>query len=544
MKRLLAVVTLVVVFGSAFTRASDEGSASASDLQQGRGPLGLSETTIDGVTVYYEKALEPNLPIFQRELAKFTAQRAKVVELAAKRQEIIADINRILGVTDPNVDRQSKAFADIATVFSRTRLTFHLARTTTIKDFLRGGGQLPDFSYDRTSNTASYDPRVNVPNVTRTPEAYDLWIPVATDQEFGRYVGGIFEAFKQFFGPGIVSVTIHEVTEFTLLDRVRPTDPYWRWFSDGFANAISLDLIGKHMGEGAAKEFARGFDPNEKAIPPAEVNLRYWMLANYYPCGTQTFVEAESRINHARYAYATVEARRLIADHGIGCIREILDRITSADQRTGNELLRIIKDVTGEDMERRLMRCQTFGPAETGLAKYSQALDAASKERDYEQMLFNLMRATELRQDIPSNNHLQSFLNAALILHAMGNEQAADKTMQNGIDFYSQASIVNGRNAAREAFVFYALQTDHPQKARTMADEILQIAPDHEPSLVVKMLISRDEGNVAEARRYAEHIRRIADKQSKAYRLASELLPHDPNQPGGIRGEPSERREN
>ena len=74
-----------------------------------------------------------------------------------------------------------------------------------------------------------------------------------------------------------------------------------------------------------------------------------------------------------------------------------------------------------------------------------------------------------------------------------------------------------------------------------MAGEVLQATPEHVPALVVKMLISRDEANMAEARRYATEVCRLAEKQSKAYRVASEVLALDPNQPPAYKGPVEEK---
>lgn len=529
-------VALGFVVWPAVGFGADAGSPGASGMQAGWERLNLGETTLAGTKVYYEKTLEPNLPVFEKELAKFAAGRDRLAGFLARRQEVVADINRILGATDPNTEEQAKILVRFATMFSQIKMTFYLAKMATIKDFLRSGGQLPNFSYDRAGDTALYNPRISVPEGAEPPEKYDFCIPIDPNKEFGEYVAGVFDMLKEFVGPSITCVAIHEVTEFTLLKRARPTDPYWRWFSDGFANAITLDLIEKYMGKDAAKEFDAAYDPNDCRDLENRVNLRYWMLGNYFVYSSETPVTPESKIHYARYTYATVEARRLIAAHGIACVREILDRIAAKDKRDGSDLLQVVKDVTGEDVEQRLARYQTFETRQQGLTKYSEAYKAASRENNYEQMFVNLVRVMELQELGPSFDHLNNFLNAALLLHKMGHEEAADAAMQSAVDLYSKDSVVNGRQAVAEAFVFYALNCDHPQKARKMADEVLKANPEHVPSLVVKMLLSRDESNTTEARKYAADVCRLAEKESRGYRVASEILAIDPNQPPTYKG--------
>jgi len=532
----ICVVLGSVVWPATVGFAADAAPPGATGAQAGWERLNLSETTLAGTKVYYEKTLEPNLPAFERELTKFAAGRDKLGDFLARRHEVVADINRILGATDPNAQEQAKILVRFATMFSQIKMTFYLAKMATTKDFLRSGGQLPNFSYDRASDTALYNPRIYVPEGATPPEKYDFCIPIAPDKEFGEYVASVFDVLKEFTGPSITGIAIHEVTEFTLLTRARPTDPYWRWFSDGFANAITFHLVEKYMGKDAAERFAHGFDPNDKQGLTNQVNLRYWMRADFCACGTDVPVKAESEIESARYAYSTVEARRLIDAHGIGCVREILDRVAAKDKREGSDLLQAVKDVTGEDMEQRLARYQTFETRQQGLTKYSEAFKAASRESNYEQMFVNLLRAMELQEHGPSSDHLQSLLNAALLLHKMGHDETGDAVMQRAVELYSKDSVVNGRQAVAEAFVFYALNCDHPQKARKTADEVLQAAPEHVPSLVVKMLLSRDDANMAEARRYAKEVCRLAERQSRAYRVASEILAVDPNQPPASQG--------
>jgi len=527
----IGVVMGVIVVSAVTVFAGDGAVPRAAGGQSGWERLNLSETTLAGTKVYYEKTLEPDLPVFEKELTKFLAGRDKLAAFVARRQEVVADINRILGATDPNVEGQATTLARFATVFSRIKMTFHLVKMSTTKDFLRSGGQLPDFSYDRATDTATYSPRINVTEGAAPPAKYDLCIPIPADKEFGEYVAGVFNTLKEFVGPSIIGVAIHEVTEFSLLKRARPTDPYWRWFSDGFANAITIGLLEKYVGKDAAGPFAHDFDPNDKQGLANQVNLRYWMLADYCVYTTDVPVKAESEISGARYAYATQEARRLVDTHGVGCVHEILDWIAAKDRRDGNDLLQAVKDVTGEDMEQRLARYQSFETRQQGLMKYSEAYKTASEQNNAEQMFVNLLRAMELQKPGPSSENLKNFLNAALLLHKMGQDEAGDAVMQHMLELYSKDAVVNGRQPAAEAFVFYALNCDRPQKARAMADEVLQKAPEHVPSLVVKMLLSRDEANMAEARKYAAEVCRVADKDSRAYLVASEILATDPNRP-------------
>ncbi len=494
--------------------------------------LDLSKTVIAGTTVYYEKCLEPNLPVFEKEFREFLAAKDRLATVLTKREEIIADINRILGANEPSTSRQREVFAKIATpLFSSLKPTFYLARTSTIKAFLRAGGQLPDFSYDRQGDSILYSPRIRMMEGTGLPEDFGVCVPIGADREFGRYVSAMLGIFQKFLGSGMVDAAIHEVTEMALVERVRPGDPYWRWFSDGFANAISYILIEKYLGREAADEFAAQNGVGKYGHLEKEVNLRYWMMASFFVDVTPMPVKAEADLEYARYAFSMAEAQAIVGRHGIDCVRRIIDALSGGDSRTGSDLLKVIEDVTGEDMAARLRRYQTFQTATEGITKYEQAYEAARREEDYEQMFVNLLRLMELRGDVFSRDYLLRFREAAWILFKLGREDAGDEVMRNAIDLYSTGPIARGREAALEAFILYALDCNNPRKADSAADELLGRDPEHISSLVVKMLVHVEDDDLTGAKAVAEQVCCLAKEGSQARALAAKILAMDPNRP-------------
>jgi tetratricopeptide (TPR) repeat protein len=528
--RVVLVLSLYLAAGGL---AGETGSLAGVEARKGWEQLNLSATTLAGTKVYYEKVLEPNLPVFERELEKYAARRDGSGGVAAQRDQILADLNRILGVTEPNLARQRDVLVSLAGAFAGPKVTFCLARTTTIKDYLRGGGQLPDFEYDRTSDTVEYTPQILIkkrPDAAPVPD-WELWIPIPPQVDFVGYVSRFFEGLGGISGSAMTPVALHEVAEMTLLRRARPTDAHWRWFSDGFANAIACTLAEKYLGPEAGKEFARAYDPNDHRAWEKQINLRYWMLLNYCPYGVDVPVKAEADLQHARYAYATFEAQRLIAAHGIGCVRAILDKIAARDSRTGLELLRVIQEVTGEDIAARLLHYQAFTDGKEASEQYVAVCKAALAKKDYEQAFVNLMRVLELLPTPFSPDYLRQYANVAVLLFRMGHEEAADAAMQNCIGLYSRPPVVNGRRAAVERFLLYCLQCGTSRKGEKMADEVLATAPDHVMALAVKMLARADASDTAAAQDCARRLRRVAKEGDPAYREASKVLGLDPNTP-------------
>ncbi|MHC4363373.1 MAG: hypothetical protein ACYSTZ_11135, partial [Planctomycetota bacterium] len=119
--------------------------------------LNLSSVNIAGTTVHYEKCFEPNLPFFERTYQQFLkATESEGTESLQNKGQIIAEINRILGIEDPNIKVQRQMLDDLTRPLPFPKPTFFLVTQATVKDFLRAGGKLPNFTYDKATDTAGY----------------------------------------------------------------------------------------------------------------------------------------------------------------------------------------------------------------------------------------------------------------------------------------------------------------------------------------------------------------------------------------------------
>ncbi|HUT30246.1 MAG TPA: hypothetical protein VMX13_10680 [Sedimentisphaerales bacterium] len=514
------------------------GAAAQSDTWQ---KLNLSRTDIAGATVYYEKCFEPNLPFFERTYRQFLkATESKQTEPLPNRDPIIAEINRILGIADANIQTQRGMLEDLTRPLPFPKPTFFLVTQGTTKDFLRAGGKLPGFKYDKATDTAEYHLQLWWTSNTAATQTPQFAFPLKSEAEFEQVVALLFGKLTEIVSAPPATATrvglaIHEVTEASLVSRLKPQGPYCRWFTDGFANAITSEILSKHISENQAGEYCQMLDFREYEELEKQINLRYWMAGQYcvFPLGPP--IDCEQRVIDARYAYAMREAQRLIDKHGIDCVRKTLDELSGAESRTGDDIIGAIKNVTGEDMDARLNRYQTFSTREQGIPKYTVPFNAASKNNDYEQMLINLLRVMELHEFQFSADNLQSWMNAAWLLYMMGLEDTGDEVMQNCISLFEHSPVPGGRDAALETFVLYALKCGNPKKAQETAEQMLTDRPDHALSLVVKMLVYEDSGRLEEARQLARKVRTLAktekDRQSLSYKAASRILAADPNQP-------------
>jgi hypothetical protein len=495
--------------------------------------LNLSSKTIAGATVYYEKSLEPNLPFFEKIYREFLSQKSQNEAINDKKEQILEDINTILGVTEPNITMQGKVWTEFSRGFSSIKMTFYLIQKNTIKDFILAGGQLPNLTYDKDSNMVISAFKYEFTSKDGVADDFEMAFPIVSKETFEKDVSNTLNALQKGFRftPGIV---IHEITEMTMMMRVNPKGPYWRWFSDGFANAITYELLKKHMGTQSADDFMEFYDVNDYNEMKQELNLRYWMSANFCILSDDMPTESGKRFISARYAYATFEARRLIDKYSLDCVRKILDDISAKESRTGSDLIVTIKNVTSEDMDVRLNEYQTFDKWQEGRNKYIAAFNKISDTKNYEQKLFNLLRGNEMFfvSEQKMQNLLQEHTSAAGNLFKMGFEKQADEVMTKLVDSLVKSGYPNGREAGLQAYILYTFDCNQPTKARQIAEELLKTVPDNPYALTVKMFAFLDDKKLDQAKELANKvINQQKNKDSPDYQLATQILAIDPNQP-------------
>ena len=484
--------------------------------------LNLSSTSIAGTTIYYEKSLEPKLPVFESKYKEFIAETENIKNIATKKKQIIAEINTILGITEPDIEKQDKALTGLLGAFSIENFTFYIVLQDTTKDFLYDGGQLPNFTYDKTDNTVTYNPEFITTSKDGPDKHFELAFLVASEETFEENISHIFQVLYKAMGSGSLFIAIHEVVESSLLNRVKPTDSYWRWFSDGFANAITFEILKKYAGIEIADEFAKAYYINAYKGLEKEINLRYWMGLNF--C-IKTPLEYENNLSLARYAYATQEAQRLIELNGIDCVSKIIDKILTKKTRTAQDILKAVNEVTGENMQQRFDHYQTFETRQDGLIKYGSLLNAALEKKDYEQMLVNLMRTLELQESQLSPTGLRCYKEIALLLFKLGHEQAGDEAMLNCIELFKNTGMPMAHEAAMESFIIYAFGCHNATKAREIAEELLASKPNHLLALTVQMVVHAEAGRLSEAKQIAKKVINLdKNEQSPSYQTATQIL--------------------
>jgi hypothetical protein len=248
----------------------------------------------------------------------------------------------------------------------------------------------------------------------------------------------------------------------------------------------------------------------------------------------KTPLEYENKLSLARYAYATQEAQRLIEIHGIDCLSKIIDKILTKKERTSQDILKAVNEVTGEDMQKRFNHYQTFRTRQEGLAKYSGLFSTALNNKDYEQTLISLLRVLELQENQLSPSGLQCYKEIALLLFRMGHEEAGDKAMQNCVELFKSAGTPMAHQAAMEAFIIYAFSCNNAKKALGIAEQLQKSHSDHVLALTVQMVVHAEEGRLSQAKKIAKKVITLdKNEQSPSYRTAAQILatnePQDSN---------------
>ena len=478
--------------------------------------LDLKAATRDGACVYYQPALEAHLDIavdFHRRLIE-AADREKAVRtrLLARADDVLDEVNRITASTPTPAQRGRQRevldrFLTFRPMFGEGgAVRLYVVAGEAAKDYLRQGGTLPGCSYDKATDTAEFQVRLDLAH--GPPDApIELLIPVTDmdrpEEDLRESCDGMIETVKSWM---CAVLALHEVVEVTLLHtRLRPKHMYWRWFTDGMANALAEHLAAQYLGADVAKAAAEVFDPAPFSDMKEEVNLAWWLASDHAVFEGTSPLGAEARLRLARYAFATHEAKRLIRAHGLECLPRILDASSRDDANSRQGLVAAVSDATGEDLAARLRAYQTFDTTREGWDKYEQACRHAMARKDAAKAASAMFRLRELADNVRPDCDGEA---AYLVFHA-GFEAEADRFLQRRMTWLADRDAPEALAAMKTVFCVYALRTDHPEKAYDVAEEILKDNPEAVPALEVRMGRLVREKRLEEAKVVARRIARL-----------------------------------
>jgi hypothetical protein len=495
--------------------------------------LGLKETQIAGTTVYYEACFEEKLPVFETLLNRYreSVRDNAVTRHQHQRTPMLEALNAIVGGDDALFRKQAEIFDDMAEGFDAQIQVFqkaahYLIRRDTIKDYLRKGHTLPNFTYDEQTDTAAYMAAIQIASDTGPQGVKELTFPLSSVERFEAEVEFILKMFfvglqEEFFG-----TILHEIAEVSIFERMRSSAPDIRWFTDGMANVITAELLRNHYSKDAADQFLAVYSTAPYQDIEKIILLRYWMQMKYWD-GGKVSVASEEKLNYARYCFATYEAQRLTEVHGIGCIGKIIDVFTVGGKRDGDDLLEAVHQVTGEDLRQRFLRYQHFVTRQEGRTHYMQQYRAAKQEKNQANQLFVLARLLELSESPYAQETLTIRAQLACVLVEMGHPEKGDQMMRDTVAYLSEVDK-DGETIGKKAFMVYAIHANRPEIADEYAEQVLTASPEDLIALTVKTLTAGNQGRKEDAKKLVEKIRVLEDNSAGPYtRIVEQYLSED-----------------
>lgn len=507
------VLAITILSGSLAPALSDE-------VNDPWAPLGLIQIKSKFGTIFLDPALGQKRDEIKSAIESvLSAHKASVRSLRfvlRRKQEILDVANEILGCA-PN-KKQSAMQENVLEFFSTTpllnlaqpgELGLYVLLKPKTKEYLKNGAQLPGFSYDPKTDKASAHLIVKKSGPLNNPnrgeeEAQVKTLPFPV-KSADTAVEDILEQQSVFtdISPLQAAMAIHEMVELTIhLEMQRPTDPLYRWFSDGFANAITLEILSRLDQDNALEEMKTMYDIAKYTDIRQEVNLRYWPMA---PSSIVSPVEVEKRLCAARYSFATYEASRLIEKHGVGIVQKIMSSVSSDSRERSHDLIETVSEVTGEDISARLRRYQKFDTVRDGLKLYGAASKKADLNKDHKQKFINLCRFTELGLSTGFDHRAYIFI--ANTLHEMGHTEAGATIFKNWIKNTEGGNTSAFVDIWRRAFMLYAFSCDNISMVYTVAEEYRRTHPDYGVAALVRAHELKSLGRVNEAKALAKRLR-------------------------------------
>jgi hypothetical protein len=504
--------------------------------------LGLKKIDVEGAMVYYEPSLEGKLDIFKKVYSDYRTRmsiRTKSAassysELASKKTAVIDDIYEIVGGKDEELKTKLTAVVEGLIQFghsfsmpiSGSNNAIYLVLQSTAKDYLRSGGVLPNLSYDKKTDTAEY--KFSFGNDKDNASSQELLIPVPSADEIEPLLNAFFAAIpkhmEQFIGKkGFILV--HEVAELVIVMRLKTADPHKRWFTDGFANAITYEILRRHYSQKDADDFLEFYSTQPHQAIKNQIDLQYWMSAQFTFSNHRPLKKEKDHIN-ARYCFATQQALRIVKQHGIECIKKILDTYVASGEKKSGAVLAAIQKATGDDIQKRMMQYQKFKTRDEGYALYQKQYDQAQKARNPDEMIYSMLRMLDLRGEQPLDaTSLNLRIEIATLLYLSGQKEKATESITEFADWMCESNNIENHYIGRHLVIIYALKVGQSEIALDYARNILGSKPEDVFALTIVMKKAAAEKDFKKARQIAEFIYKNGPNQKNpCYAEAKQIL--------------------
>ena len=455
---------------------------------------------VDGITVYIHNVLEDQADSLIAEVQTFAkgqqTKREEFESLLNVFDLILMDIHRLTGMQadESMVASQRKKvefFLMQSLVLQPERRTIiYMMEREQLKDKLRQDVKLPYFQYKDDEDKVNYEWRWDAQG-DHAHLSIPLIIPIPLEaQDAASSAKVFFNVISQVSQQFSMGLALHEVIELCILNRLKPGDPWWRWFSDGYANALAIHLLEKHIGQEQAAMFAQLFEPEKHGENRNKVNLLYW------PGGYNVEIDSlphDGQIKTQRYCWATHEARRIMNKHGPQVVARILEKATGNPPTTLEQLAKAMYEVTGEDPRQQLLQYQTYQTIEQGHQQFMRTYQQAANRGDKSTAAYALLRAIELAGDDPHR-----FRQGLLALHNHGTARKAFALFKQRVDLAMSFDHEDDQVAWLQSFLQYANQTRTVGLASEEIDFLYDLQPDNAWAIYFKAI------NLARQKQYQE----------------------------------------
>jgi hypothetical protein len=474
----------------------------------------LFSTKTDNATLYYEKDTPGDATAALHAYEAMLAELAKRSAIGDHADAMLDEVNSLVGLTPTKDERmnQQQALQGVAKLMNFMPKTLCIVRQSTIKTLLERGETLPNFSYDRATQKVTMNVEFDSKDAQKLPY---FVMPLAADTTMQQCVEQLHKILVQAIPS--TAVALHEVAELAIVERLHPSTPYFRWFSDGFANTVAAKVMHDQISPDAATDFLSSYDTSKLGDIEKRVNLTWWM-------GKDAEIDAplkfEKDLENARYSFATLEAKRLADQYGYDKIAAIITKASPAKVNDPRELFKAVQDVTGEDLRERFKRYQLFTTEKEGIELYANEFNELKAKGDVQGALSALLRVREIR----GPTTLSDYRVAGSMLLSLKQQPVAEQMWQKLFELLKRRGQNDQRRAALEQYCDFELEAKTPTKAADAAIEVLLATPKSLPALTVRMMTFQEEARKSEAQDLANQILAIEQPANTEYRRLAEQV--------------------
>jgi hypothetical protein len=295
-------------------------------------------------------------------------------ELRAQRDSILQEIAQSLGSEKLSVEvaKFYDGMLDAQILLQRTMRAaaprrFALWRKPDLVARLRAGQKIPGFTLEPGGDvninfSVSFDTKEAATPQDTAAQIDKVWGELVWPVKIGEQspdedVKASLESLRHYKAAissteaNLVMNTLHEAIEFTLVTEVIRS-PDRRWFCEGVANYLALQIIAKRVGP----ELARSYYDVDGMLARAGDGAKQGDLEKWLVSESPAAEHTPGEINEANYLRATRVIQRVVEKHGTELLPKWIIEIRKTPERQRD--IRMVhlafKAVTGEDLQRYL----------------------------------------------------------------------------------------------------------------------------------------------------------------------------------------------